>query len=86
MIQDSQGYIADRTRENLGPTDLAIVWFRRQVMGGARALRDTGQPPGASIQGSAYRLRGGSTVADASVAFDDVMLRRFGDPVGRTFA
>ncbi len=28
-IQDSQGFIADRTREHLGPTDLGIVRFRR---------------------------------------------------------
>ena len=28
-IQDSQGLIADRTREHLGPTDAAIVQFRR---------------------------------------------------------
>ena len=28
-IQDSQGFIADRTRENLGPTDIGIVRFRR---------------------------------------------------------
>jgi hypothetical protein len=83
MIQDSQGYIADRTQEHLGPTDLAIVWFRRQVMGGARALRDAGQAPGASTQAAACRLRGGSTFADASVGSEDVMQRRFGDPLGR---
>lgn len=86
MIQDSQGYIADRTLEHLGPTDLAIVWFRRQVMGGARALRDAGQAPGASAQAAAYRLRGGSTVADASVGFDEVMQRRFGDLLGRVMS
>jgi phenylpropionate dioxygenase-like ring-hydroxylating dioxygenase large terminal subunit len=83
MIQDSQGYIADRTQEHLGPTDLAIVWFRRQVMGGARALREAGRTPEASTKPAAYRLRGGSTLADASVAFEDVMERRFGDPLGR---
>jgi phenylpropionate dioxygenase-like ring-hydroxylating dioxygenase large terminal subunit len=84
MIQDSQGLIADRTLEHLGPTDLAVVWFRRQVMGGAKALRDADQFPAASARGPAYRLRGGSSVADASVSFDDVMQRRFGDSMGRT--
>ena len=34
-IQDSQGFIADRTREHLGPTDLGIVRFRRLVLDAA---------------------------------------------------
>jgi len=83
MIQDSQGLIADRTQEHLGPTDLAIVWFRRQVMSGARALRDSGQTPSAAAAGPAYRVRGGSSVADGSVPFEEVMTQRFGDALGR---
>ena len=31
-VQDSQGPIADRTREHLGPTDLGILHFRKLVM------------------------------------------------------
>ena len=31
-VQDSQGPIADRTREHLGPTDLGIMHFRKTVM------------------------------------------------------
>ena len=39
MIQQSQGFIADRTRENLTATDAAVVKFpRRTVMEGARRL------------------------------------------------
>lgn len=83
MIQDSQGLIADRTQEHLGPTDLAIVWFRRQVMNGARALRDSGQSPAAASRGQTYWLRGGSTVADQAVPFESVMQSRFGDAIGR---
>ena len=37
-VQDSQGPIADRTREHLGPTDLGIMHFRKLVMEAARAL------------------------------------------------
>ncbi len=37
-IQDSQGFIADRTREHLGPTDLGIVRFRRCILDAANAL------------------------------------------------
>ena len=43
-VQDSQGPIADRTREHLGPTDLGIMHFRKLVMEAARALQQ-GEPP-----------------------------------------
>ena len=82
MIQDSQGLIADRTREHLGPTDAAVVRFRRQVLAGAKALQQ-GQAPRAAGQCEAYRLRGGSAVFEASVPFDEVMRERFGDVDGR---
>ena len=37
-VQDSQGPIADRTREHLGPTDIGILHFRKLMMDlGARA-------------------------------------------------
>ncbi len=83
MIQDSQGRIADRTQEHLGPTDLAVVRFRRQVLGTAKALQQ-GQEPPAARHSEAYRLRGGSAVFDASVPFDTVMTERFGDVDGRS--
>lgn len=82
MIQDSQGYIADRTQENLGPTDLAVVRFRRIVLGGAKALRDSGTTPAAATSPQAYRLRGGSAIFDADVPFAEVMRRRFGNEAG----
>jgi len=40
MVQESQGAIADRTREHLTPTDAAIVRFRRIMLTGAKALGD----------------------------------------------
>ena len=81
-IQDSQGLIADRTRECLGPTDAAIIRFRRMMLDGARALA-AGVEPAAPRQGAAYAVRSGSAIADREVAFEDVMIARFGDPVGR---
>ena len=81
-IQDSQGLIADRTREHLGPTDSAIVQFRRLMLRGARELR-AGAEPAAAGNGAAYTVRSGSAVADENVPFADVMLERFGDPLGR---
>ena len=81
MIQDSQGFIADRTREHLGPTDAAIIEFRRQVLRGARDLQ-AGIEPAAPRAATAYRLRGGSIIAPRALAFDEVMTQRFGDPLG----
>ena len=81
-IQDSQGVIADRTREHLGPTDAGIIQFRRLVLGAARALQ-AGAEPAAAHDGAAYAVRSGSIVADASLPFPEVMRTRFGDPVGR---
>ena len=81
-IQDSQGVIADRTREHLGPTDLAIIQFRRLMLGAARALQG-GVEPAAARNAAAYRVRSGSIVTDGATPFADVMRQRFGDPVGR---
>ncbi len=82
MIQDSQGLIADRTVEHLGPTDLAIVRFRRTILEGAKDLLN-GKAPAAAIDGAAYHVRGGSAIADTSLPFEDVMRQRFGDVAGK---
>jgi phthalate 4,5-dioxygenase oxygenase subunit len=81
MIQESQGAIADRTREHLTPTDAAIVHFRRVLLAGAKALA-AGREPEAPWRDAAYRLRSGSWVAPAGVPFETVMKQRFGDPIG----
>jgi phthalate 4,5-dioxygenase len=81
-IQNSQGVIADRAREHLGPTDLAIVRFRRLMLEGARNL-GAGLEPGAAKDGAAYTVRSGSALADRAIPFADVMTARFGDPLGR---
>lgn len=81
-IQDSQGLIADRTREHLGPTDLGIVRFRRLVLDAARALRAGVEPVAASRPG-AYRVRSGGAVAPASQPVADVLVERFGNLTGQ---
>ena len=76
-IQDSQGVIADRAREHLGPTDLAIVRFRRLMLEGARNL-GAGLEPAAAKDGAAYTVRSGSALADRSHSLrrrDDRALR-----------
>ncbi|VWX59301.1 Rieske (2Fe-2S) domain-containing protein [Burkholderiales bacterium 8X] len=82
MIQDSQGRIADRTREHLSASDAAIVRFRRAVIGGAKALV-AGTEPAAAEKAAAYRLRSGSWMASEGTSFEQVMLERFGDMHGR---
>jgi hypothetical protein len=80
-IQDSQGVIADRTTEHLGPTDLGVVRFRRLILEAARALQN-GEPPRAVAHPDAYRVRSGGAVAASDAPLKDVMLARFGHEHG----
>ena len=82
MIQDSQGFIVDRTKENLTATDAGIVRFRQTFLGGVKAL-DEGREPSAARDGKSYHMRSGSWIADKRHPFEDVMVQRFGDPLGR---
>ena len=81
-IQDSQGRIADRTRELLGATDIGVVQFRRLMLQAANALTEGTEPPWVATP-DAYLVRAGGIVADASLSFEEVMVQRFGDPLGR---
>ncbi|RYY94172.1 MAG: ring-hydroxylating oxygenase subunit alpha, partial [Comamonadaceae bacterium] len=60
-IQDSQGRIADRTRELLGPTDIGVVQFRKLMLDAAKGLAAGRTPPGAD-DAAAYRVRAGADV------------------------
>jgi phthalate 4,5-dioxygenase len=82
MAQDSQGLIAERTREHLTPTDVGIVRFRRLMLDAAKALRE-GKEPAAAQRHESYRLRSGGAVLPADMPFDEVMRERFGSPSGR---
>ena len=81
-IQDSQGFIADRTREHLGPTDIGVVRFRRCILGSARDLA-AGLEPVAARNPRAFQVRSGSAIAPASHKLEQVMLDRFGHVHGR---
>lgn len=82
MVQQSQGYIVDRTRENLVKTDAAIVRFRRRLLEGANALVG-GQEPDAPWQHHHFCTRPGSWFSATDVDFADVLVERFGHPLGR---
>jgi hypothetical protein len=80
-VQDSQGPIADRTREHLGPTDLGIMHFRKVVMEAARALQQ-GTPPSHLKHQDRYTVRSGACVTSKTKDLTAVMIERFGDPAG----
>lgn len=77
-IQDSQGLIADRTMEHLGPTDMGIIRFRRLILDSAKALA-AGHPPPAVAYPTAYKVRGGGAVAAAGQPLAEVLRARFGE-------
>jgi nitrite reductase/ring-hydroxylating ferredoxin subunit len=82
LAQDSQGFIADRTREHLTATDVAIVHFRRVMLENARALQNGREPEAAKLAKS-YRLRAGGAIAPGRLSFEEVMEERFGSATGR---
>jgi nitrite reductase/ring-hydroxylating ferredoxin subunit len=80
-VQDSQGPIADRTREHLGPTDLGILRFRKLVMDCARELA-RGKEPDAARRADRYHVRAGACTTHKSKDLAEVMVERFGDKRG----
>ena len=84
-VQDSQGFIVDRTREHLGPTDLGIVHFRRLMLQAAKDLAEGTEPPHAAEPDS-YNVRSGGIVCDGAKSLEQVMVERFGDRYGRVGA
>ncbi|WP_458792998.1 Rieske 2Fe-2S domain-containing protein [Yoonia sp. MH D7] len=78
-IQTSMGPIVDRSKEHLNSADLGVVQFRRYILDAAMALDNEGLLPTAHSHSGQYRLRSGSHVCSDKIAFDDVMIERFGN-------
>ena len=77
-VQDSQGPIANRTREHLRPTDLGILRFRKLMMDRQLASER-------SLTPSAVRSATTFTPAPPSgtrANLATVVVERFGDPTG----
>ena len=74
-IADSQGLIADRTRELLGQTDLGVVRFRRMALAAASDVA-TGRTPKGADRPDAYLVRSGDIVAPADIRLRDVIRSR----------
>ena len=76
-IADSQGFIADRTRELLGQTDLGVVRFRRLALQAAQDVAEGRSPQGAAAP-DAYRVRSGDAMSETGEPLHDVIEKRFG--------
>ena len=81
LAQESQGLIADRTREHLTATDVGVVHFRRLMLREAKALA-AGTEPAAPGRHASYRLRSGGALLDSGLSFEEVMRQRFGTATG----
>ena len=62
MVTETAGPIVDRTQENLGTSDRAVVAMRRTLLNGALALRDHGTRPVAPHLPQLYSVRATQTV------------------------
>jgi phthalate 4,5-dioxygenase len=82
LAQESQGLIADRTKEHLTATDVAVVHFRRLMIREAKALQN-GKEPAAAQRPESYRLRAGGAVLSSDLSFEDAMKKRFGSATGK---
>jgi phthalate 4,5-dioxygenase len=81
-VEDSQGAIADREREHLGPTDAGIVRFRRVMLDAARAM--TRNLVHVAVRHpEAFHVRAGVALAHRDRSVAEVMRARFGDVYGR---
>jgi len=84
-IADSQGLIADRTRELLGQTDLGVVRFRRMMLEAADD-HAAGRTPHGVTAPEAYRVRSGDAMAAAATPLTEVLAERFGRWAGHGLA
>lgn len=70
MVAESAGPIADRTREHLGSSDLAVVAMRRTLIEGASACAASGQAPAAVAKPWLYGVRAAQAVLPEGLAPD----------------
>jgi len=82
MAQESQGYIVDRTKENLSPTDVGIIRFRKVLLEDAKAYAN-GKRPESAHKPQEYCLRGGGAHTKASLSLEQVMEERFNSKTGK---
>ena len=72
-VQESMGTVVDRTREHLGPADVAIIATRKLLIEATRDVAEGGTPRGADTT-SYYNVRAIEKIFDGKLAWRDVML------------
>jgi len=82
MAQESQGYIVDRTKEHLSPTDVGIIRFRKILLEDAKAYAN-GKQPDSPHRPQEYCLRGGGAHTKDSLSLEEVMQERFNSIIGK---
>lgn len=70
MATESAGPIADRTREHLGTSDIAVITMRKRLLKEARALQASGGAPQTATNGQLYRVRAHQVVLGSDTVFD----------------
>lgn len=80
-VADSQGRVADRTKELLVQTDLGVTRFRSTVLNECTIANDGGIPKGVDNP-SAYRVRSGDYVSLNAQSLENVIYARFGEYAG----
>ncbi len=83
-VQESMGHIVDRTRENLGPADRAVVATRRLLLEAVDTVQRNGDPRGTGS--SYYELRAAEAVLREDVDWRAELLPRMYPQTGRAAA
>ena len=81
VVADSQGTIADRTRELLVGTDLGVQRFRSTILCECDRT-EAGEVPKGATNPAAYRVRSGDYVASSDESLSDAVQARFGPFAG----
>ncbi len=80
MVQETMGEIAERDKEHLVPSDLAVVRIRRRLLDAAKSLRDSGAVPPGVDRPDAYDRWCGYLIApkekDLAQVYDEAVTRR----------
>jgi phenylpropionate dioxygenase-like ring-hydroxylating dioxygenase large terminal subunit len=71
-VQESMGRIVDRSREQLGPADRAIITMRQLLLEALRTVKEGGDPPGAGE--SYYNIRAWEKILPRTPQWRDEML------------
>jgi phthalate 4,5-dioxygenase oxygenase subunit len=70
-IQESMGFLYDRTKEHLATTDRAIIMARQLLVQAARTVEDGGTPPG--VAPTYYGIRAIEKVLPSDVRWQDAL-------------